>query len=378
MTILIQLFAILIGLGLILFTLQSAIRMLVLPRSDNPWLTSLIFSLVLRFIRFELRIIGDLTYDRRDRHMAFFAPVTLMILPVVWLLLITIGYTPIYWALGYGNIYDCFWFSGSSLLTLGFAPVIDWTTMLLSFSEATIGLILIAMVIAYLPTMYSAFSEREKYVALLEVRAGRPPNAVTLLARAYRNRGFDSLTDLWKDWEVNFVRLEESHTSLAPLIFFRSPRPHHSWVTASGAILDAAALQDSIVDMERDFNSVVCMRAGYLALRGIADFFDYPHNANPNPDDPISISREEFDEAYNEIKEAGLPVVADRDQAWQDFRGWRVNYDDVLLMLARMTMAPYAPWSSDRSSPQMGAWFSQGQQKSKWKRFRRQSKTDIT
>lgn len=366
MLILIKLFAILIGLGLILFTLLSAIRMLVLPRSDNPWLTRTLFTLVLRFIRFELRVIGNMTYERRDRHMAFFAPVTLMILPVVWLFLIAVGYTPIYWALGYGDIYNCFLFSGSSLLTLGFAPVTDWATMQLSFSEATIGLILIAMVIAYLPTMYSAFSEREKYVALLEIRAGDPPNAVTLLMRAYRNRGFDSLNDLWKEWEQNFVRLEESHTSLAPLIFFRSSRPHHSWVTASGAVLDAAALQDAVIDMEREFAGVVCIRAGYLALRGVADFFDYPHNTNPSPTDPISISRDEFDEAYDDLKVAGIPVVADRDLAWRNFQGWRVNYDNVLLMLARMTMAPYAPWSSDRSSPQMGDWFRQSR-----KRFKR-------
>jgi hypothetical protein len=39
----------------------------------------------------------------------------------------------------------------------------------------------------------------------------------------------------------------------------------------------------------------------------------------------------------------------DRDQAWYDFSGWRVNYDSVLLALATLTMAPYAPWISDRS-----------------------------
>ena len=47
--------------------------------------------------------------------------------------------------------------------------------------------------------------------------------------------------------------------------------------------------------------------------------------------------------------ESGVPLIADRDQAWRDFAGWRVNYDTVLLALAAMTMAPYAPWSSDRS-----------------------------
>jgi hypothetical protein len=44
-----------------------------------------------------------------------------------------------------------------------------------------------------------------------------------------------------------------------------------------------------------------------------------------------------------------VPLKADLEQAWRDFAGWRVNYDRVLLSLASLTMAPYAPWSSDRS-----------------------------
>ena len=36
-------------------------------------------------------------------------------------------------------------------------------------------------------------------------------------------------------------------------------------------------------------------------------------------------------------------MVADRDQVWRDFNGWRVNYDAALRGLERLTMAP-APW----------------------------------
>ena len=48
------------------------------------------------------------------------------------------------------------------------------------------------------------------------------------------------------------------------------------------------------------------------------------------------------------MKAEGLPLKRDRDQAWRDFAGWRVNYDDVLVPLARLIRAPEAPWSSDR------------------------------
>src|SRR5690606_1636880 len=77
------------------------------------------------------------------------------------------------------------------------------------------------------------------------------------------------------------------------------------------------------------------------------------YDPNPNPEDPISISRDEFDEVYDELRDSGIPVIADREMAWRNFKGWRVNYDRVLLGLARITSAPYAPWSSDRTTPDM-------------------------
>ena len=66
------------------------------------------------------------------------------------------------------------------------------------------------------------------------------------------------------------------------------------------------------------------------------------------PDDPISITREEFEDALDQLAEIGASIKADREQAWRDFAGWRVNYDTVLLALAARTFAPTAPWTSDR------------------------------
>jgi hypothetical protein len=43
-----------------------------------------------------------------------------------------------------------------------------------------------------------------------------------------------------------------------------------------------------------------------------------------------------------------LPIKADREQAWRDFAGWRVNYDRALILLCGLVMAPAAFWSSDR------------------------------
>ncbi|HLA07724.1 MAG TPA: hypothetical protein VJ022_09800, partial [Anaerolineales bacterium] len=91
-------------------------------------------------------------------------------------------------------------------------------------------------------------------------------------------------------------------------------------------------------------------RSGFLAFRRIANYFDIPNPQDPHyPNDPISITREEFDSVLNELAKAGLPIKVDREQAWKDFAGWRVNYDRVLLVLCTLVMAPQATWSSDRA-----------------------------
>jgi hypothetical protein len=337
----------LFGAGIVIATVLSAIRTFVLPRSAPVKLSRFVF--LTSRLGFDLWTRRETTYEERDRVMALYAPLTLLILPAVWLIIVQIGYMAMFWAVGVDSLRAAFEVSGSSLLTLGFAKVDSMPATILSLSEATLGLVLVALLISYLPTMYSAFSRRELAVTMLEVRAGSPPSALEMFARFHRLNRLDQLNELWVTWEAWFADIEETHTSLSALTFFRSPQPDHSWVTAAGAILDAAALASSTLDLPRDPQAELCIRSGYLALRRISDFFQISYNAAPTPDDPISISREEFDEACAQLIKAGIALKPDRDRAWRDFTGWRVNYDTVLLALARLTMAPYAQWSSDRS-----------------------------
>jgi hypothetical protein len=338
----------LFGLAIVARAVFSAIQTFVLPRSANDRLSRFVFQVIFGLFRLLLR--KTRTYEQRDRIMAFLAPISLLILIPAYLILILLGFAAMYWALGQVESWEhALKVSGSSIVTLGYSAPGDLADGLLMLAEAAIGLILVAVLIAYLPTMYSAFQRREQTVTMLEVRAGSPPSAIEMILRYHRIHGFDRLNVLWVQWEQWFADIEESHTSLAALVFFRSPQPDHSWVTAAGAVLDAAALLRSTIDVPRDAQADLCLRAGYLALRRIADFFQIPYNAHPQPTDPISLNRAEFETAYDELERNGVPLIADRDQAWRDFSGWRVNYDAVLLSLAALTMAPYAPWSSDRS-----------------------------
>jgi hypothetical protein len=343
----VRILAFILGAAVVLGTLYSATETFVLPRSASDLVARAVFRTNRRLFDFAAR--AGPSYAARDRIMALYAPVSLLLLDAVWLVLALGGFMAMYWAVGAVTWRTAFTASGSSLLTLGFAPVAGVVTTVLTFAEAVVGLTLVALLIAYLPTIYAAFSRREAAVTMLEVRAGSPPSALTMIERYHRIHGLDHLHDLWVTWEAWFAEVDESHTSLAALTFFRSPSPDRSWVTAAGAILDGASLAASTLDLPRDAQRDLCIRAGFLALRHIADFFKIPYNPDPAPSDPISVKREEFDEACDRLAQSGVPLKPDRDQAWRDFAGWRVNYDTVLLALASLTVAPPgAMWSTDR------------------------------
>jgi hypothetical protein len=323
-------------------TITSAIKTFVVPRNVPSRLTRLVFVGIRRLI--DLRLRWEHTFEAKDRILAFYAPISLLALLPTWYALVFLGYLLMFWGSGTITWYEAFRESGSSLFTLGFSTPDGFIPLILSYSEAIIGLILVALLIAYLPTMYSAFKQRETAVTLLEVRAGDPPTAIEMIKRFQRLHGLDSLKEQWKTWESWFADIEESHTSLAALVFFRSPQPTHSWINAAGTVLDAASLTLSSIDIPFDPMAALCIRAGYISLRRIADTFHISYKENVTWQDPISISRVEFEAALSELAMAGVPVKADHEQAWRDFAGWRANYDTALVALTRIVNAPASHW----------------------------------
>jgi hypothetical protein len=337
------------GIYIVFYVVLAALRTTVLPRSDVVLLTRWVFRAV-HFI-FRIRIKGAKDYVELDRRMAPYAPISLVMLPWTWVTGVAIGFTAIDWGLHVDPLRHAFTLSAVSLTTLGSVSAPDLPTIVVSVVEATLGLGLVALLISYLPSIYSAFQRRELQVARLATRAGDPPSAIVMIKRHHALDRLDALDDMWDDYETWFSDIEETHSSQPSLVFFRSISHQRSWITAAGVVLDSAALRASTLDLPREPRAELCIRAGYLSLRRIADYFSIPHDAAPNPTDAISIDRSEFDAAYDALVAEGVPVRPDRDQCWLDFAGWRVNYDQVLITLAGLTNAPYAEWSSDRSIP---------------------------
>jgi hypothetical protein len=330
----------LVALVVLVRTLVSAVRSFVVPRDEPTALTRLVF--VAMHVPF-LAVAKRRDHAAGHRVMRAYAPSALLLLPVIWMFIVWMCFGAFLWALDDTSLKHSLEISGSAVTSLGTFAARTFPASVLSFGEAALGLGLVALLITYLPTIYAAYQRREREVSLLSVRAGTPPSPVEMIVR-FQLINFLGLTEeIWTGWEEWFVDIEESHTSMGSLAHFRSGLPEHSWITASGAVLDAASLLLSSVDVPYEPRAALCIRSGFLALRHVADFFDieYPHD--PLPTDPISVTRDEFNAALARLSEAGVPLKADREQAWRDFNGWRVNYDAPLRALERITMAP-TPW----------------------------------
>ena len=113
------------------------------------------------------------SWERRDALLASQPVVTLGMLLLIWLAGLVAGYGLLLWLAG-GSFPDALREAGSSLFTLGFAARSAAEPSVVDFFAAASGLVIVALLIAYLPTLYAACNRRETEVTLLGPRAGNP------------------------------------------------------------------------------------------------------------------------------------------------------------------------------------------------------------
>jgi hypothetical protein len=286
-------------------------------------------------------------WDRRDALLASQPVATLGLLLFIWLAGFLVGYGLLLWLPG-GSFPAALREAGSSLFTLGFALRSGTEPSVAEFLAAASGLIIVALQIAYLPTLYAAYNRRETVVTLLGPRAGSPAWGPELLARAQMVHGIEQLTTIYDDWERWSADVAESHSSYPSLLRFRSPEPHSSWVVSQLAVLDAAALHLAACPASAPFTARLCVQMGFTCLRKLTRTLRIPVDEDPRPDGPVQLSFEEFLEGWDRITSVGFPVERTAEQAWPQFRGWRINYETAAYKLAAGLDAVPARWSGPR------------------------------
>ena len=316
---LLHVLSVVVGVVLAVGIIGPALQTVVLPRRGFTRMTRFVFAVVHRIL-----VHRRGKASNRELLRSLFAPVSLVSLPLVWMLLSTVAFTFVFWGVGGSSFSQAFTHSGSSLFTLGFSEPTGVGRIWLTFIEATIGLGLVALLIGYLPTIYTAYNEREKGIHVLRPFAGSPPTAARLMEYLLRANLLAAPT-VWTQVSNWFIDLEQSHTSFPALSYFPTQVEGQSWVASFGTALDRAALllaTSGLFDLQRSSGPTMALAYGIPALGRIGRAASIPVVSVPILADltgrwdeappAISIQRDEFDRVCGglvtrEVVAAGRP-----------------------------------------------------------------------
>jgi hypothetical protein len=350
---LIDILAVVSGIIVIIVSTGLAIRTFMVPAGAPPLInrvlfrfTQALFAAVIRPIRSEVR---------RQSVLSLFAPVSLLVALVALLGMIGFGYMLALYGAGIKPMLRAFLFSGSALSTLGFeSPGNNFWVIVLSAVEALTVMIIVALLIGYLPTIYSSYQQREQAVNNLDRLTGSQPDGIKVVDAYVNIFGPSRLGELWQTWLGWFDDLATSGATLSGELYLRSSRWDRSWISAAGAVLDAAALVDSSVDLSTDPAADRLVRFGSRSLRQVLEPLRLRCPEQPKwPQTPINITQQEFEDAYDHLQQSGLPMKPDKTAAWTAFAQHRVEYECPLMTLVRLKKPPRgARWTTDRDEAQ--------------------------
>jgi hypothetical protein len=224
----------------------------------------------------------------------------------------------------------------------------------LAVVEAGLGFAFLAVVIGYLPTIYSAFSRREIEISLLDARAGSPPSAAELLTRAADTQDHGTLDRLFHDWERWAAEVLESHLSYPVLSFYRSQHSNQSWLGALTVILDATALVIAGID---SVSSEQARRTFKIARHAVVDLAQVVH-ARYDPSAPERLRPEDLASLRSQLAQSGMRVLQN-EAANQKLTELRTLYEPYVHGIARNLLITLPPWIRHdpiRDNWQRGPW----------------------
>src|ERR1700691_371482 len=315
-----------IGGLLVIIAGSSVIGTLVVTRPVSSRLTRWVDRMVNR--AYQLVVSRAADFRRRDQLLATEAAAILLAQLAAWLFVAYVGFALLLWPFAASGVLSAFVDAGSSLFTLGFAVPAGTAPAVIVFLAAATGLVIVALQIGYLPTLYAAFNRRETEVALLNARAGIPSWGPELLARTHYALGsgmstLDTMPELYAQWERWAADVAESHTTYLTLVRFRSPGALSSWVTSLLAVLDSAALYLALSPQAAPVVPArLCLRSGFTCFYRIAVAMDCDVPDERHLPEQITLTYQEFLVAVDRMLEVIFPTERDPADAWPDFVGW--------------------------------------------------------
>jgi len=280
----------------------------------------------------------------RDQLLGLFAPAAAISQLVLWLTVIVVGYGLVLFALrgeispSPADLGTAMYFAGTSVLTIGYGDIVAGGTLsrLVVLTAGVAGLGVVALVITFLFSLYGSYQRREILVVTLSARAKAPPSAITLLETQARLELVEELPALFAEWERWTAEVLDTHVAYPLLGYFRSSHDETSWISALGAVLDAAALVLTTIRGVPRGQAEITKRVGAHLVEDIGN------NLGLTGDGSV-VGRGEFGEAYRRLGAAGYDLEPE-EEAWRAFEAARASFAGRLEAIAAYWATPATVW----------------------------------
>jgi hypothetical protein len=335
------------GVGLVAVVLWDAFETVLVPRRIGRRfrLTNVFYLVTWRGWRELCRPVR--TPSRREAWLSTYAPLSILLLLACWALALIVAFALLHFAAGthpgraVGRMRGLLYLSGQTFFTLGYGDITPNSGLgrILSVLEAGMGFGFLATVIGYLPTMYSAFSQREIGIALLDARAGSPPTAAEALRRLPVAAGEGSPDAPFVDWERWSAQLLETHISYPLLAYYRSQHSNQSWLAALTAMLDSCALILAGAKGVRSEQARVTFAMARHALVDVAQTFvarPVAHARDRLPPETLRRLREHLQQTPMRLPETG--------EFEERLSALRLLYEPYAQALAEYLLLELPPW----------------------------------
>jgi Ion channel len=324
--------------------LWDAFETIVLPRrvSHRMRLTTLFYEATWPpFAWLALRIERRST---REGVLSLYGPLALLQLLAIWAFGLILSFAALQWShgeamrspvsLGFG---DFLYVSGETFFTLGYGDITPAGPIgrALSVLEAGLGLGFLALVIAYLPMLYQAFSQREIGVSLLDQRAGSPPTSVEVLRR-HHDADADMISFL-QQWERWCAEVMESHLSYPWVGYFRSQHDNQSWIAALTTVLDTCALILAGAGERTRWQARMTFAMARHAAVDLAQVFNTP----PDGNGPSRLTPGMTAEIEAQLAAAGIQVPPEFPRALARYVH---EYEPYMVSLSKHLLMPLPAW----------------------------------